>query len=114
MYRHQDPDTTIRSSNAYGILIIILPFPLPAYQGIKPKSRRSSRDKRSALSGDMLNARRTQRLTSGDDRVEFVGVEPVLGGPRGFGGLGGEGGCRPVEDEEPMLRRKGGSEWFEH
>ena len=34
----------------------------------------------------MLNARRTKRLTGGDDRVEFVYVEPVLGGQRGFGG----------------------------
>ena len=34
----------------------------------------------------MLNARTIQRLTGGDDHVEFVGVEPVLGGPRGLGG----------------------------
>jgi hypothetical protein len=33
----------------------------------------------------MLNARRTERPTGGDDRVEFVCVEPVLGGKHGFG-----------------------------
>ena len=41
-----------------------------------------------------------------DDRVEFVLIEPVLGGQRGFRG-GVVAGA--VEDEEPMLTRKGGS-----
>ena len=34
----------------------------------------------------MLNARRTERLTDGDDRIGFVRIELVLGGQRGFGG----------------------------
>ena len=57
----------------------------------------------------MLNARRTKRLTGGDDRVEFVYVEPVLGGQRGFGGCVEEEVAGPVEDEAP----KGASEWVE-
>ena len=35
---------------------------------------------------DALKARRTERLTSGDDYVEFVHVELMLGDKRGFGG----------------------------
>ena len=31
----------------------------------------------------MLDARRTERLTGGNDFVEFVRVEPMLGGQRG-------------------------------
>ena len=60
----------------------------------------------------MLNARRTKRLTGGDDRVEFVRVKPVLGDQRGFSGVEREV-AGAVEDEEPMLARKGGSEWVE-
>ena len=56
----------------------------------------------------MLNARRTKRL-GGDDRVEFVYVEPVLGGQRGFGGCVEKEVTGPVEDEAP----KGESEWVE-
>ncbi|EDR05142.1 oligopeptide transporter [Laccaria bicolor S238N-H82] len=73
VYRHQDPDTTIRSSNAYGILIVIFLFPLTAYQGIvNRKSRRLSPDRRSAVARVMLNARRSGRLTGGGDCVECV------------------------------------------
>ena len=61
----------------------------------------------------MLNARRTKRLTGGDDRVEFVYVEPVLGGQRGFGGCVEKEVAGAVEGDEPMLTRKGGSEWAE-
>ena len=114
VYRHQDPDTKIRSSNAYGILIVIGPFPLTAYQGIlKRKSRRLSPDRRFALARDTLNARRTERLTGGDDRAEFVLVELVLGGQRGFVGCVERENACAVVDEEPMLTRKGGSEWIE-
>ena len=39
VYRHQGPDTTIHSSNAYGVLIVIFLFPLTAYEDIvNPKS----------------------------------------------------------------------------
>ena len=34
----------------------------------------------------MLNARRTERLTDGDDCIKFVRIERVLGGQRGFWG----------------------------
>ena len=62
----------------------------------------------------MLNPRRTERLTGGDDRVEFVRVEPVLGGGQpGFVGCVEREVVGAVEDEEPMLARKGGSEWVE-
>ena len=57
----------------------------------------------------MLNARRTKRLTGGDDRVEFVYVEPMLGGQRGFGGCVEKEVAGAVEDEVP----KGESEWVE-
>ena len=53
-----------------------------------------------------MNAWRTERLSGADDHVEFVRIEPVLGGQRGFRG-GVIAGA--VEDEEPMLTRKGGS-----
>ena len=56
-----------------------------------------------------MNARRTEGLTGGDDRVEFVYVEPVLGGQRGFGGCVEKEVAGPVEDEAP----KGESEWVE-
>ena len=59
----------------------------------------------------MLNARRAEKLTGGDDRIEFVRIEPVLGGQRGFSGCVEREVA--VEDEEPMLTRKGGSEWVE-
>ena len=61
----------------------------------------------------MLNARRTERLTGGDDRIEFVRIEPVLGGQRGFSGCVEREVAGAVEDEEPMLARKGWSEWVE-
>ena len=61
----------------------------------------------------MLSARRTDRLTSGDHSVEFVRVEPMLGATRGFGGYVEREVTGAVEDEEPMLTRKGGSEWVE-
>ena len=81
-------------------LIVISPFPLTAYQGIvKSKSRRLSPDRRSALARGMLNARRTKRLTDGDDRTEFVRLEPVLGGQRGFGGCVEREVAVAVEDE---------------
>ena len=36
---HQAPDTTIRRSNAFGIVIVIFPFPFTAYQRVvNPKS----------------------------------------------------------------------------
>ena len=114
VYCYQDSDTTIHSSNAYGILIVIFPFPLTAYQGIvNPKSRRLSPDRGSAVARNMLNARRTERLTGGDDRVEFGLVEPVLGGQRGFGSCVEKEVAGTVEGYEPMLTRKGGSEWVE-
>ena len=61
----------------------------------------------------MLNARRTKRLTGGNDRVEFVRIEPVLGGQRGFWGCVEKEVAGAVEGDEPMLTRKGGSEWAE-
>ena len=57
----------------------------------------------------MLNARRTKRLTGGDDRVEFMYVEPMLGGQRGFGGCVEKEVAGAMEDEAP----KGESEWVE-
>ena len=59
----------------------------------------------------MLNARRTKRLTGGDDRVEFVYVEPVLGGQRGFGGCVETEVAGAVEDVDEAP--KGASEWVE-
>ena len=59
-----------------------------------------------------MNARRTERLAGGDDRVEFVHIEPVLGGQRGFGSCVEREVAGAVEDEEPMLTGKGGSEWL--
>ena len=56
----------------------------------------------------MLNARRTGRLTDGDDRIGFVPIEPVLGCQRGFGGVEREV-AGAVEDQAPMLAGKGGS-----
>ena len=61
----------------------------------------------------MLNARRTERLTGGDDRIEFVRIEPVLGGQRGFAGCVEREDAAAVTNEGPMLTRKGGSEWVE-
>ena len=58
----------------------------------------------------MLNARRIESLTDRDDRVEFVRIEPVLGGQRGFAGCVEREVASAVEYEEPMLARKGGSE----
>ena len=60
-----------------------------------------------------MNARRTERPTGGDDRIESVRMEPVLGGQRGFGGCVERDVAGAVEDEVPMLTRKGGSEWVE-
>ena len=57
-----------------------------------------------------MNARRTERLTGGDDHAEFVLVEPVLGCQRGFVGGVEREVANAVEDEEPMLAGKGGSE----
>ena len=72
-YCHQAPDTTIRSSNAFGIPIVVSPFFLTAYQGVvNSNSQRLSPERRSALARGMLNARRSERLPSGGDRVEFV------------------------------------------
>ncbi|EDR05229.1 uncharacterized protein LACBIDRAFT_329911 [Laccaria bicolor S238N-H82] len=89
-------------SNAYGTLIVIFTFPLTAYQGIaNPKSRRLSPDRGSAVARDMLNARRTERLTRGDVCVEFVRVGEVLGGQCGFGGCVEREVTGAVEDEEP-------------
>ena len=58
----------------------------------------------------MLNTRRTERLTGGDDRIEFVRIEPVLGGQRGCGGCVEREVAGATEDEAPMLTRKGESE----
>ena len=77
------------------------------------KSRRLSPDRRSAVAGDTLNTRRTERLTGGDDRVEFLRVEPVLSGQRGFGGCLEREIAGTVKDEGPMLARKGSSESVE-
>ena len=60
----------------------------------------------------MLNARRIESLTGRDDRVEFVRIEPVLGGQRDFAGCVEREVASAVEDEEPMLTGKGGSEWL--
>ena len=54
----------------------------------------------------MLNARRTERLSGGDDRIEFVRIEPVLGGHRGFSGCVEREVAGAVKDEELMLARK--------
>ena len=95
-------------------LIVIFPFSLTAYQGIvNPKSRRLFPDRGSALPRGLLNARRTERLTGGDDHIESVRIEPVLGGQRGFGGCVKRKVAGAMEDEVPMLTRKGGSEWVE-
>ena len=113
VYRHHDPDITIPCSNAHDLLIVIFTFPLTAYHGIvNLKSRCLSPGRRFALTRDTLNAQRTERLMGGDDRVEFVRIEPVLGGQRGFVGCV-EREIAAVVDEEPMLSRKGGSEWIE-
>ena len=61
----------------------------------------------------MLNARRTERQTGGDDCIEFVRIEPVLGGQRGLGGCVEREVAGAVEDGVLMLTRKGGSEWVE-
>ena len=60
-----------------------------------------------------MNARRTEILTGEDDRVDFVRIEPVLGGQRGFGGCVEKEVAGAGEGDEPMLTRKGGSEWAE-
>ena len=102
----------IHSSNAYGMVIFVFLFPLTAYQGIvNLKSQRLSPDRRSALAGGMLNARRTERLMGGDDHIGFVCIELVLDGQRSFGGCVEWEFVGIVEDEVPMLTRKGGSEW---
>ena len=94
------------------MLIVIFPFPLTAYKSIvNPKSRRLSPDRSFALARDTLNARRTERLTGGDDHVEFVRMEPVLGGQCGIGSCVEREVAGAVEAEEPLLARKGGSEW---
>ena len=49
----------------------------------------------------------------GDDCIEFVCIEPMLGGQRGFWGCVEREVVCAVEDEVPMLTRKGGSEWVE-
>ena len=60
----------------------------------------------------MNSARRTERLTCGDDRVEFVRVKPVLSS-RGLRGCVERDVAGAVEDEGPMLARKGEREWVE-
>ena len=47
----------------------------------------------------MLNARRTERLTDGDDRIGFVPIEPLLGAQRGFSGCVEREVAVAVEDE---------------
>lgn len=80
--------------------IVIFSFPLTAYQGIaNSKSRRLSPDRGSAVARDMSNVQRTGRLTRGDDCVESVCVEPVLGGQRGFGGFAEREVAGAGEDE---------------
>ena len=59
-----------------------------------------------------MNAQRTER-TGGDDRAEFVRIEPVSGGQRGFAGCAEREVAGAAEDQEPMLAWKGGSEWVE-
>ena len=58
-----------------------------------------------------MNARRTERLTGGDIHIEFVRIEPVLGGQRGFSGCVEREVAGAMEAEERILARKGGSEW---
>ena len=103
----------IRSSNALGVLTVIFPFPLTAYQGVlNSKSRHLSPRSEIRLNDsparDILNARRTEKLTGRDDRVECVRVEPMLGDKRGFGGCG-EGGRGRSEG----WTGAGESEWVE-
>jgi hypothetical protein len=82
VYRHhthqQAPDTTIRSSNVFGILIF-LHLPLPPYRiPRRPESEESTFIPRSEirlnnpLARDTLNVRRTERRTGGDERVEMI------------------------------------------
>ena len=59
-----------------------------------------------------LNVRRTERLRSGDDHVEFVRAERALGHERGIGGVKKEV-AGTAEDEESMSTGKGGSVWIE-
>ena len=42
--------------------------------------------------------------------LNLLRIEPALGGQRGFRGCVEREGAGAVEDEEPMLTRKGGSE----
>ena len=104
----------MRSSNAFGMLMLIFPFPFTAYQSHCESEEsifmpRSEIRLNSPLARDMLNARRTERLTRGDGRVEYVRVEPVFGGKRGFGGCVEEEVVGAAEDEASMSTRKGGS-----
>ena len=46
-----------------------------------------------------MDARRTERLTGGDDRTEFVCIEPVLGGQCGFWGYVEREVAGAVEDD---------------
>ena len=56
---HEAPDITIRSSNALGMLIVLFPFPVTAYQGHR-ESEESIFDPRSVIRLnnplDLLNA----------------------------------------------------------
>ena len=92
------------------MLIVLFPFPFTAYQGHR-ESEVSIFDPRSVIRLnnplDLLNARSTERLTGGDGRVEYVRVEPVWGGERGFWGCVEEEVVGCVEDEASMSTRKG-------
>ena len=61
----------------------------------------------------MLNAPSTERRTGGDDHVEFVRVEPMLGDKCGFGGCVESEVASAAEDEASLSTMKGGSEGFE-
>ena len=88
---HQAPDTMIRSSNAFGVLIIIFPFPLTAYQGVlNSRSRHLSRVYHPA-SAQRAHIQHDDHL----DPLVFRSFErstcPLRDSRWGFGGCG-EGG----------------------
>ena len=91
-----------------------LPLPLHRYQSHRELEEsifipRSKIRLNSPLARDMLNAGRTESLTSGDGCVEYVRVEPVLGGKRGLGDYVEEEVAGAAADDTSMSIRKGGS-----
>ena len=70
---HPAPDGTIRSSNAFGTVVIFLPF--TDQQG----AVESIFGSRLTLERETLNPRKTERLRGGEVPLGFVRAEPALG-----------------------------------